>query len=691
MSSTSLPPFAPFPTAAWKELLSIDEWNASLGAWISLAEAHLSLSDAELSNKTLRDESVPQFLASFMRELASHGSAQLGSSTPAKLLLKDCFLLAAKILKLSSPDDALLKWEFLSDFSRVYSKKRVGDVLSHLSKPSQEALETSLAALKKFLIRNLDEGLKGDLKAVEERLARLNHLINTFSSAASFFLAGSEFLDGLITCFRIMNPPLREVIVTTTYLSLTGLTECDPPKFSMLIDQLYSLKTAAEAHKAGPLKLNDSLVAELVSTTPLLQQIEHKLESSGTDNARAKNVLKDLATFKKPGAGMKPRRLIRRKIDKGKGKGKAPDDREGLAGEVHVHRMSQITQVQDLFPELGSGFVSRLLNEYGDDTEQVIAHLLDDSLPSNLKGADRSEQLYVHVHVISHYAVDSLTRHRPSTNAKPRRRSSLLPRSTPPLIPTRRNVFDDDELDRLAVDTSRLHIGKKAPERTADDILADRSTAPKKAAILAALAAFDSDDDERDDTYDAADVGGTVDTATTADEPVNDNEQALWKAYQADAKAFDRDQATRRGATRSKLKLETGMTDEAIEGWAVMLSRNANQLRRLEMKYSAASAFTGQQNELTSTSWRANAAGSGTDMSDTDGGAGRGGRGGRARGGRGRGRGGGRGGGGNVAGPSGEHDTEQARRRKEASKSQRANHNRRDQRAKKMARGGLPG
>lgn len=375
--------------------MSIDEWNASLGAWISLAEAHLSLSDADFSKQTLKDESAPLFLASFMRELASHGSALLGSSNPAKLLLKDCFLLTAKILRSSSPQDALLQWEFLSDFSRVYSKKRVGNVLSHLSSPSQEAVEASLGTLKKFFIKHLDEGLKGDLKAVEQRLGKLNHLINASPSTAAFFLAGSEFLDGLITCFKIMNPPLRKVIITSSYLILIGLTECEPPKFSMLTDQLYSLKTAAETHKVGPLNVNDSMVAELVSTTPLLQQIEHKLDSTGTENARAKNGLRDLAAFRKPGAGMKPRRLIRRKIDKGKGKGVALDDLDAMSGEVHVHRMSQITQVQDLFPELGSGFVARLLEEYGDDTEQVIAHLLEDSLPSQLKGADRSEQLYV--------------------------------------------------------------------------------------------------------------------------------------------------------------------------------------------------------------------------------------------------------------------------------------------------------
>lgn len=691
MPSVSLPPFAPFPTAAWKELLSIDEWNASLSAWISLAEAHLSLSDLEFTTQTINNESVVSFLTSFMRQVAVHGSVLLGSTHPVKILLKDCFLLVSRILKSPSPSPSLLQWEFLSDFNRVYSKKRVSSLLSQLPQSSQDTIEASLSTLKKFLVKNLDDGLKGDLKAVEERLQRLNHVISSSPSTASFFLAGSEFLDGLIGCYKIMNPPLRKVIITTTCLSLVGLIESEPPKFSVLTDQLYSLKTAAEAHKAGPLNANDSLVAELVSTTPLLQQIEHKMEALGTENVRTKNFLRDLAAFKKPGAGMKPKRLIRRKVDKGKGV--ALDDHDTMAGEIHIHRMSQITQIQDLFPELGSGFVSKLLDQYDNDTEQVVAHLLEDSLPASLQSADRTEQLYVFMYFVGASLIFVFEANRifRSSTPRPRRKSSLVPRPTPPQIPTRRNVFDDDELDRLVLDTSKLHFGKREPSKTADDMLADRSAAPNKAAILSALATFDLDDDERDDTYDSADVGGTVDN-TNADDPKDDNEEALWKAYQADPKNFDRDQATRRGGTRTKLKEETGMTDEAIEGWAIMLSRNANQKRRLELKYSAASAFSGKQNELASTSWRASPAGSGTEVSDTDGG----GSGGRGRGGaRGRGRGyGGRGGargGGNVAGPSGEHDTEQARRRKEASKSQRANHSRRDQRAKKMARGGFPG
>jgi activating signal cointegrator complex subunit 2 len=118
------------------------------------------------------------------------------------------------------------------------------------------------------------------------------------------------------------------------------------------------------------------------------------------------------------------------------------------------------------------------------------------------------------------------------------------------------------------------------------------------------------------------------------------------------------------------------MTDEAIEGWGIMLGRDPRRLRRLEAKFST---FAGQQRELATTSWRDSPAGSGDEA-----GYGSGERGGNRGRGRGRGRGGGRGGrggAGNVAGPVDDKD---------ANKGSRANHNRKDQRGKKMARAGFP-
>lgn len=137
------------------------------------------------------------------------------------------------------------------------------------------------------------------------------------------------------------------------------------------------------------------------------------------------------------------------------------------------------------------------------------------------------------------------------------------------------------------------------------------------------------------------------------------------------------------------------MTDEAIEGWAVMLSRDPKRLARLEDRLAVDAGGTGggslNQPELASTSYRKPQAGS-DDGSDeeTNGDADRAGRGGRGRG-RGRGRGfGQRGRGG--AGSGQDSGSPAAHQKKEQNKASRANHNRRQQRAKKIARGGgLPG
>jgi len=159
----------------------------------------------------------------------------------------------------------------------------------------------------------------------------------------------------------------------------------------------------------------------------------------------------------------------------------------------------------------------------------------------------------------------------------------LAPDPTPPQISARRNIYDDDDFDNLTISTSKLHFGRRNPEMTTEDILLDRSTAPNKAAILSALAAFDSDDDERDDTYDIQDVGGTVDSTNPEETHDQPHDEVLFKSYKENPKVLSRD--ARGGKERAELRTETGMTDEAIEGWGIMLSRDSRQLRKLEVLY----------------------------------------------------------------------------------------------------------
>lgn len=250
-------------------------------------------------------------------------------------------------------------------------------------------------------------------------------------------------------------------------------------------------------------------------------------------------------------------------------------------------------------------------------------------------------------------------------------------------FPARRNVFDNDAFDRRTIDPSLVRRGRANPSQTADNLLSAPPSSKAKAAILSALAAIDADDDERDDTYDVEDVGGTVDTALYgSDERDTDlrdsNEETLLVAYKQNPEAFNRDADTRRGRLRIALKSETGMTDEGIEGWAIMIARDPRRLRKLEAKFPLLDAG-GNQRELAPSSWRDSAPATEDDSGAEESGGGSG---------NARGRGGSGGGGGRGRGDGGRGGGARGRGKERGG---RANHSRRNQRAKKMARGGFPG
>ncbi|KAL8718967.1 MAG: hypothetical protein Q9225_003960 [Loekoesia sp. 1 TL-2023] len=512
---------------------------------------------------------------------------------------------------------------------------------------------------KSSLIRSFEVATgKDEHPELEMTLARTAALLRSCPSYGQFLMTGSDFIDALAALYDSITS-FNQKLVVIIYRCFSSLLDPSNPKYSMLLDHLYGLSSSQKQNQ---------FLSALCSSTPFLRKLRGRI--AGPESIRAEKLIKQLSAFEGTGA-LPPRRKrpARTKVHKGKGKQTDEYGHGALDGSLHVHKMSLVTQIQDLFPDLGSGFMVKLLDEYGDDTEQVTAHLLDDSLPPHLKSLNRSEEM-------------PQPEPQDSTNLAPH----LSPHTIPPLLPIRRNIHDNDAFDRLAITPSQIHRGLKSSSQTADTVLQDRSSAPNKAAILSALAAFDSDDDERDDTYDVEDVGGTVDAAIPGSDEVDadlrdKNEEALFRAWKMSPEVFERDAATKRGKARMALKSETGMTDEAIEGWGIMVGRDPRRLRRLEARFEM---FGGEQRELGKTRYRE---GEGTDESDW------GEKSGVARGrggfrGRGRGRGGGAG---NVAGPADERGTQVARQRKDVNKASRANHNRRDQRAKKMARVGFPG
>lgn len=393
MAFPALPPLAPFPEAEWRGHIAEEEWKVCLDAWSSLLDSHLFLQDPEFSQISAKDESLVYFLQSFIAEVAySAGNILIEHYPRLRKLREQSFLLCAKLLALDSPPSPLIHWQFLANLSRVYGKSRSGRVLSFIWRHNSSPLAASLASLKEFLIGQFDLGLKAeaDLTTVETNIKDLNHLIHSSPDVASFFMAGTDFLDGLINSYGIINISLRKVVISTIYLCLLGLTEGLKPNMSSLADHLYSLKAAAEVSRKARGD-SESLISALVTTTPILAQLQRRIDGSSLNSSRTNAILADLRQFRKAGA-MQHRH--KRKSNRGKARAQTntKEDHDHMA-QVHIHRISLISQLQDLFPNLGSAFIMKLLDEYSDDLEEVTSHLLEGTLPEHLKDADHSESL----------------------------------------------------------------------------------------------------------------------------------------------------------------------------------------------------------------------------------------------------------------------------------------------------------
>ncbi|KAJ5336272.1 Ubiquitin system component Cue [Penicillium brevicompactum] len=698
-----LPPLAPVPSPAVRRTIPSNDWENCLDAWMTLLGIRLNLSDQQFKAAAAEDTSVPPFLGSYYQYTAA-GDTSLQSGPKGRQLRKLCFLTTRRfLLDLPNPPQNLLDWRLLGNLCCCYpSSATLKTSLSKAWEFHHDKITSSIDKAKSSVTKNLVSANASSNPEILSDIRRLTILASVLPACGQALMAGSDFLDTIAEAYQSRNAreEFRRILVANIYVSLISLLK-EPVNLSSLLDQLFSLKAAARVG-APKMKKESTLLSDLVCSSDLLIRLEKYLVNN--PQKRGQDLLVSLRAYQAESQSLHHRYQRRKKIDKGKNASSDPVIPEHL----HAHKMSLVTQVQDLFPDLGSAFVVRLLDFYNDNPETIVAQLLDDSLPMELQALDRTEQL-------------------PPT-AKPHH-VHMSPQPTPPAVPSlqlehtpaRRNVFDNDidiaELSRSGDGSGKLHFGRVDADETADTVLADRSQhATNKAAILSALATFDSDDDERDDTYDATDVGGAIDGPTGADGEADAEKQTrravdidatLFRTYKSNPGLFARDSGTRRSQPRQSLKRETEMTDEAIEGWAVMLARDSKRLARLEGQFAMDAGGAGggalNQPELRSTSYRrpqpAEDGNEGSDEGESSGnggsrgrGSGGGGGGGGGRGGRGRGSGRGRGrGGGPQSGGQGQADNAASRQRKEENKGSRANHNRRQQHAKKMARGGLPG
>ncbi|KAI9497257.1 hypothetical protein BDB00DRAFT_21658 [Zychaea mexicana] len=163
-----------------------------------------------------------------------------------------------------------------------------------------------------------------------------------------------------------------------------------------------------------------------------------------------------------------------------------------------IHEVANISQIHDLFPDLGEGFIRACLKHNNNDVEVVIMQLLDNNLPTPLDTMDRTLQELP-----------------PSFLSADQQHGEEEMEKLPSILDSRRNIFDNDEFDLLsrrtvAVDKSKMHMGPR-DRGTADTMLQDQSfIKSEKQNVLQRI--YNMYEDDYDDTYDDLnEMSGPVD------------------------------------------------------------------------------------------------------------------------------------------------------------------------------------
>ncbi|KAH9637016.1 hypothetical protein HF086_007379 [Spodoptera exigua] len=167
---------------------------------------------------------------------------------------------------------------------------------------------------------------------------------------------------------------------------------------------------------------------------------------------------------------------------------------------------SLISEVKDILPHLGDGFILKCLQHYGFNAERVINSILEDNLAEPLRALDQS------LPIIPEDPLD--TKFLETGQA-------------------RLNVFDGDQFDIMTrddVDVSKIHIGKrKSKYKDLKDMLDDKTEVKKMVDIYSKYNLICDEEalysDEYDDTYDSDGVAPVPDLSDDTRRPFEESEE----------------------------------------------------------------------------------------------------------------------------------------------------------------------
>ncbi|XP_051056430.1 activating signal cointegrator 1 complex subunit 2 isoform X3 [Phodopus roborovskii] len=425
------------------------------------------------------DETIPTILQVFSNILQHCGLQGDGTSTtPQKLGEKgrltpsDMPLLELKDIVLYLCDTCTTLWAFLDIFPLACQTFQKHEFCYRLASFYEMAVPEMESAIKKRRLE--DSKLLGDmwqrLSHSKKKLMEVFHIILNQICLLPILESSCDNIQGFIEEFlQIFSSLLQEKRFLRDYDS-----------FFPIAEDISLLQQASSA-------------LDETRTAYILQAVESAWE--GVDRQKTKDI-KDPSRAKDPNNGVtmtvKPVTEMPSQLENSEEDEECMGAAAALAPTVcGVELDSLISQVKDLLPDLGEGFILACLEHYSYDSEQVINNILEDRLAPELRQLDRS--------------LDRQVKPDPT-----------------PLLTSRHNVFQNDEFDvfsRDSVDLSRVHKGRRKEENA-------RSLVNDKQAVLAQWHRYqqysvvmeevplqpgeyqvDDYEDEYDDTYDGNQVG----------------------------------------------------------------------------------------------------------------------------------------------------------------------------------------
>ncbi|XP_042141640.1 activating signal cointegrator 1 complex subunit 2 isoform X1 [Peromyscus maniculatus bairdii] len=425
------------------------------------------------------DETIPTILQVFSNILQHCGLQGDGTSTtPQKLGEKgrltpsDMPLLELKDIVLYLCDTCTTLWAFLDIFPLACQTFQKHDFCYRLASFYEMAIPEMETAIKKRRLE--DSKLLGDmwqrLSHSKKKLIEVFHIILNQICLLPILESSSDNIQGFIEEFlQIFSSLLQEKRFLRDYDS-----------FFPVAEDISLLQQASSA-------LDETRTAYILQAVEgAWEGVDRQKIKDIKDPSGAKDSNNEVTMTAKPVSEM-PSQLENSEEDE-ECMGAAAAPGPTVCG---VELDSLISQVKDLLPDLGEGFILACLEHYSYDSERVINNLLEDRLAPELSQLDRSLERQV----------------------KP---------DPTPLLTSRHNVFQNDEFDvfsRDSVDLSRVHKGRRKEENV-------RSLVNDKRAVVAQRHRYqqysvvveevplqpgeyqvDDYEDEYDDTYDGNQVG----------------------------------------------------------------------------------------------------------------------------------------------------------------------------------------